>query len=466
MKKLESNADHNYAYPLWRKSLIVFVTSWTTLAATFSSTSLFSAASEIAKDFGTTQEKVNLSSAGILLAMGFSSFVWGPIGIIIGRRFAYNSCIVVLFLFTIGAALAPNMRTFVVMRVLSGLQGTYFHVSGQVILAEYFPPIQRGTATGFFLAGTVLGPPFGPLVAGIIVTYQSWRVILWLQAAMVGVSFILAMTVIPYNKSREESKQAMSILEMLDHFNPKHVFGLMIYPNIFFTDLACGLLSWTQYSLLSAPRHIITERFNLTSPLVSGLFYISPAAGFLAGTMIGGKYSDMTVRKWIDKRGGVRLPQDRLNSGMFSFFFLVPVTSLVYGWCLQADKGGLPLPVIMAFFTAGGLMAAFASLNTYCAEAMPRKRAQVVAAKYCVQYTFSAVTSGASVPMIDAIGVGPTCTISAVFVLIGGVLTMTTAKYGMRMQDWVDVRIKRKPEPEKPQLSEEEETAPKLDAVV
>lgn len=66
-----------------------------------------------------------------------------------------------LFGFTIGAALAPNMPIFVAMRVLSGFQGCYFHVAGQTILAEYFPPLQRGTATGFFLAGTVLGPPMG-----------------------------------------------------------------------------------------------------------------------------------------------------------------------------------------------------------------------------------------------------------------------------------------------------------------
>ena len=49
--------------------------------------------------------------------------------------------------------------------------------------------------------------------------------------------------------------------------------------------------------------------------------------------------------------------------------------------------------------------------------------------------------------------------------LIGGVLTLTTAKYGMRMQDWADVRIKRKSEPEKPQLSDEE-TVPMPDTQV
>lgn len=50
-----------------------------TLAATFSSTSLFPAAPEIAAEFGTSTEVVNISDAGILLAMGFASFIWGPV---------------------------------------------------------------------------------------------------------------------------------------------------------------------------------------------------------------------------------------------------------------------------------------------------------------------------------------------------------------------------------------------------
>jgi hypothetical protein len=131
-------------------------------------------------------------------------------------------------------------------------------------------------------------------------------------------------------------------------------------------------LSWSQYSILASPRHILAERFGLASPLSSGLFYIAPATGFLVGTVIGGRYSDMTVRKFIKLRGE-RLPQDRLNSGTWSFFLIIPAASLVYGWGLQycdgctAVRGGLALPIVTAFFAAAGLLAAFASLNTYCA---------------------------------------------------------------------------------------------------
>ena len=80
-----------------------------------------------------------------------------------GRRIAYIACTSVLLAFTIGAAVAPTVEIFIAMRVLSGFQGCFYHVAGQTIIAEYFPPVQRGRANGFFLAGTVVGPPLGML---------------------------------------------------------------------------------------------------------------------------------------------------------------------------------------------------------------------------------------------------------------------------------------------------------------
>lgn len=135
--------------------------------------------------------------------------------------------------------------------------------------------------------------------------------------------------------------------------------------------MSCGFLSWTQYTILASPRHILVERFGMTSPLSSGLFYIAPATGFLVGTVVGGRYSDMTVRKFMKLRGE-RLPRDRINSGTWSFYLVIPAASLIYGWGLEycnictAVRGGLALPIVTTFLAAVGLLAAFASLNTYC----------------------------------------------------------------------------------------------------
>jgi hypothetical protein len=120
------------------------------------------------------------------------------------------------------------------------------------------------------------------------------------------------------------------------------------------------------YSLLTPPRYLINPRFHLTSPLVSGLFYLSPGLGFLVGTIVGGKWADMTVNRYIQKRAGTRIPQDRLNSGLLAFFMLVPAAQLVYGWSLEKTFGGFAVPTLAIFFAGLGLMMAFSSLNTYC----------------------------------------------------------------------------------------------------
>lgn len=458
LSTVETNASALYdSLPLWRKCIIVFVTSWVSLAACFSSTSLLNASTEIAEELGGSQTAVSLSTAGVFLAMGLSSLIWSPVAAIIGRRLTYNVCLFALLAFTIGTALAPNMRIFVAMRVLSGLQGAYFHVAGMTILAEYFPPVQRGTATGFFLAGTVIGPPLGPLVAGIMMTYSSWRSILWLQVAMAGLAFILATAFVPPSRLDQPGTFGLNFKgkEALKQLDPLPVFAQMKHRNIIFTHLSCGFLSWTQYSILASPRHILSERFGLTSPLASGLFYIAPATGFLVGTIIGGRYSDMTVRKFIKLRGE-RVPEDRLNSGLWAFFLVIPAASLIYGWGMQycascaAVKGGLALPIITAFLVAVGLLVAFASLNTYCAEAIPKKRKEVIAGKYLVQYAFNACACASTVPLMEAIGIGATVTVGAGLVIVAGCLTLATARHGAGGNE--------KKEPKQPQHSKRTRT--------
>jgi MFS family permease len=139
-------------FPLWRKNTILFIVSWMTLAATFSSTSLFPAVPEIALEFSTTTEVINISNAGVIIAMGSSSLVWGPISGIIGRRHAYNAAILVLCICSVGAAAAPDFRTFTSMRVLGGFTGTFFMIAGQTILADIFEPVRSSSSLKFSLA--------------------------------------------------------------------------------------------------------------------------------------------------------------------------------------------------------------------------------------------------------------------------------------------------------------------------
>jgi MFS family permease len=137
----EKGAQDTNDLPRWRKYIILFVVSWMTFVVTFSSTSLLPATPEIASEFSTTPELLNVTNAGVLLAMGFSSLIWGPATKILGRRLAYNIAIGVLVGCSVGTALSGGKGAFTVFRVLGGLTGTSFMVQGQTILADIFEPV-------------------------------------------------------------------------------------------------------------------------------------------------------------------------------------------------------------------------------------------------------------------------------------------------------------------------------------
>jgi MFS family permease len=128
--------------PLWRKCVITFVVSWMTLVVTFSSTCLLPAAPEIANEFDMAVETINISNAGVLVAMGYSSLIWGPMNKLVGRRTSYNLAISMLCACSAGTAAAINEEMFIAFRVLSGLTGTSFMVSGQTVLADIFEPVR------------------------------------------------------------------------------------------------------------------------------------------------------------------------------------------------------------------------------------------------------------------------------------------------------------------------------------
>ncbi|ROW03842.1 hypothetical protein VPNG_07284 [Cytospora leucostoma] len=391
-----------------RKVMILITAAWMCLAATFASTALFPANSEVAADFNTTTEIINYANAGLILAMAFSSFLWNPLSRLIGRKIAYLIASMAFALFSVGAALSKTMATFVTMRIMSGFESCFFLVAGQAMVAESFEARQRGTAVGFLMSGTTSGPAIGPLVGAIIVTLSHWRVIFWLQAGMAFAGMISALFFVPWETRPTTPTPRIVATE----FNPLKVLRWLLNPNILFSNIACGCLSWMQYSLLTPVRYLIDPRFNLQTPLLSGLFYLSPGVGFVLGTIGGGWWADLNVRKYIVKRGGIRIPEDRLHSGLVAFFLLLPGGTLTYGWCLEYVVGGLPLAAIAIFFSCLGLMMAISSLNTYTAEVIPESKRNILASKYLIQYIFCAVSTATIMPLIGAIGVGWAMTIS------------------------------------------------------
>ena len=295
----------------------------------------------------------------------------------------------------------------------------------------------------WFLSGTLIGPALGPFIGGIIVTYMSWRVIFYLQVGLGTLATLLAYFLLPETIHQSKMhlftglpirKQAAVLARLT---NPWRVVALFKYPPLTLISLCSSSLVWNMYSLLTPIRYVLNPRFHLTSPMQGGLFYLAPGSGYLAGTFVGGRWADHTVKKWIDIRGE-RIPEDRLRSGIPFLGGVIPACVLIYGWSVDRAVGGIPLPVICLFVQGVAQLFCFPSLNTYCLDVLPDQGAEVIAGNYMVRYLFGALGTAVVLPAVEHIGVGGFSTISAAFMCVAALAAAATVRWGKGWRDAVD----------------------------
>ncbi|KAI9162825.1 Itaconate transport protein [Paramyrothecium foliicola] len=438
--QLDTRSDRQYnpvysRFSVAQKRSVTWFVAYCGLLASMSTTSILAAVPEVIETFKTTTTVINISNALYLVVIGFACCFWGPVADTFGRKPAYIASNTLFLLASIGTALSPNLVAFFIFRALTAAQSTAFLVLGSTCVSDIYHPVERATAMGWFLRGTLFGPAFGPIISGIIVTYTSWRVIFWLQAAMTGVGLLLAIFVLhetlqQIRFSELRGKGLSTIARTLwEWSNPILVIKLLGERNLLCVSIASSTMAFNMYSLLTPIRYVLNPRLGLTTPLQSGLLYLAPGAGYLIGSVIGGRWSDYIVKTW-SRRRGLRLWEDRLRGSLFLIGLALPGSTLLYGWVVDRGVGGIALPVICMFLQGVSQTCAFPCLNTYIMDVMQHKGGKASASHYFVRYAFAAVATASCIPLIDSVGVGWTVTISSAMVLMGAGLVLLTIYSG------------------------------------
>lgn len=125
-----------------RKNVIVAVMSFCSFLAPVSSTTVLSAVPEVAATFNTDGSIINVSNALYMLFMGISPCFYGPYGNIYGRKWVSVISATLFTAFSIGTALAPNLVSFFVFRILTAFQGTAFLVIGSAVIGDIYKPVR------------------------------------------------------------------------------------------------------------------------------------------------------------------------------------------------------------------------------------------------------------------------------------------------------------------------------------
>ena len=100
---------------------------------------------------------------------------------VIGRKNFFMMCLLIFTGASFLCGLAPSLGLLLFFRVIQGAGGGGLQPMAQAILADTFPPQQRGLAFALYGITAIMAPTIGPTLGGWITFNYSWRWIFFIN---------------------------------------------------------------------------------------------------------------------------------------------------------------------------------------------------------------------------------------------------------------------------------------------
>src|SRR3979411_815329 len=99
----------------------------------------------------------------------------------LGRKRFFITCLLLFTVSSLLCGIAPSLGFLLFFRVLQGAGGGGLQPMAQAILADTFPPQQRGLAFALYGITAIMAPTIGPTLGGWITFNYSWRWIFFIN---------------------------------------------------------------------------------------------------------------------------------------------------------------------------------------------------------------------------------------------------------------------------------------------
>ncbi len=98
-----------------------------------------------------------------------------------GRKRFFMACLAIFTVSSLLCGIAPSLGFLLLFRVMQGAGGGGLQPMAQAILADTFPPQQRGLAFALYGITAIMAPTIGPTLGGWITFSYSWRWIFFIN---------------------------------------------------------------------------------------------------------------------------------------------------------------------------------------------------------------------------------------------------------------------------------------------
>ena len=411
----------------------------------------------IMKEFHSTDSTV----ASFIVSIYILGYALGPLFLapcseVWGRLPVYHASNSMFVVWTIACAVAPNIGSLLVFRLLAGIAGSCPLTIGGGSIADLIVQEKRGGAMALFALGPLMGPVLGPVAGGYLGQAAGWRWVFWLITIAGGVALTCSVVfmretfepALLEQKAKRLRKETgnPNLRSRLDPGIPTSEFFkralirptkmLVLSPIVLLLSIYMAVIYGYLYLLFTTLTLVFERTYHFNQGTV-GLSFLGIGIGSMLGLVIFGVLSDKMMKKMAAK--GEMKPEYRLPP-LIPGSLVIPCGLFLYGW--SADKGiHWIVPIIGTMLVGLGLLATFMPIQTYLVDAFTSHAASAIAANTVLRSLVGAFLPLAGPSMYAALGLGWGNSLLAFIALALSPVSWIFFKYGEQIRKKYPVKL-------------------------
>lgn len=167
------------------------------LMQTLNATVIANALPAMAHSFGVAPLRLNLAITVYMLSAAIFLPLSGWLADRFGARRVFMSSIVLYAVGSIACGFAGSLEQLIAARFIQGAAGATLMPVGRLVLLRTTPKSELVGALSVVTMPALLGPVFGPVLGGAIVTFADWRWIFFINLPIAITGLILAYRFVP-----------------------------------------------------------------------------------------------------------------------------------------------------------------------------------------------------------------------------------------------------------------------------
>ncbi|TGN19199.1 multidrug effflux MFS transporter [Leptospira idonii] len=284
----------------------------------------------IAKYFGINISGVELSLTFFFAGISLGQLIYGPILDRFGRKKPLLIGLSLYAIASVGCFFAPNIHTFILLRLLQGLGGCVGMVAANTVVRDVFPSDRTAKVFSLLMLTMGIAPMIAPTLGGLLTSWFGWHSIFLVLSVFGLLLFVSVSFFLP-----ETTQADTSVL-----LKPSVIFGKYIFVLKDLTFLRYALTgsfaSAGMFAYLAGSPFVMIDLFGFTEKEYGIMFAVN-----VTGLLLGSQVSRILLSRFESDRilfvatsflfgtGGLLILSHFLIS-LSPFFLLVPIYTYLF----------------------------------------------------------------------------------------------------------------------------------------